>query len=334
VSSRARVVIFAALVAVCAVVGVIAVMSQADESDSQKVSATASSALGDARESGRSLVMFRELPGGKTKGLAQVAIAPASGPSGKHTLTALSCARVYFAGGRGICIARSKRLTSGYRAEIFDPTLKVDHTFELAGIPSRTRVSPDGKLGATTMFVAGHAYATPGSFSTQTTLIDLQTGDKIADLEDFTVTDKGKQVTAADVNYWGVTFASDGDTFYATLATGGKTYLIKGSIRGRTAQTLRENVECPSLSPDGKRIAFKKRTGSTDRPWRLTVLDLATMRETPLAEQRSVDDQAEWLDDGHVLYGAGGAVWSVPADGTGKPSRYLAGADSPASVRW
>ena len=39
------------------------------------------------------------------------------------------------------------------------------------------------------------------------------------------------------------------------------------------------------------------------------------MRETPLAEVRSVDDQAEWLDDGHVLYGLDGAVWSVRADG-------------------
>ena len=63
------------------------------------------------------------------------------------------------------------------------------------------------------------------------------------------------------------------------------------------------------------------------------MLDLATMRETPLAETRSVDDQAEWLDDDRVLYGIDGEVWVVSADGTGKPSRYMAEADSPAVVR-
>ncbi len=97
---------------------------------------------------------------------------------------------------------------------------------------------------------------------------------------------------------------------------------------------IHENVECPSLSPDGTRIAFKKRTGSKGSPWRLTVLDLATMRETPLSERRSVDDQAEWLDDGRVLYGVDGDVWMARADGTGQPRRYLAQADSPAAVRW
>ena len=97
---------------------------------------------------------------------------------------------------------------------------------------------------------------------------------------------------------------------------------------------IHENVECPSLSPDGTRIAYKKRTGSSSTPWHLTVLDLATMRETPLAEARSVDDQAEWLDDGHVLYGVDGAVWSVHADGTGRPQRYIATGASPAVVRW
>jgi hypothetical protein len=81
-------------------------------------------------------------------------------------------------------------------------------------------------------------------------------------------------------------------------------------------------------------VAYKKRVGPSSAPWRLTVLDLATMRETPLAETRSIDDQAEWLDDGRVLYGRGGQVWVVPADGSGSPSRYAATADSPSAVRW
>jgi hypothetical protein len=70
------------------------------------------------------------------------------------------------------------------------------------------------------------------------------------------------------------------------------------------------------------------------------VLDLATGRETLLAETRSVDDQVEWLDNGHLLYqlsrpGAEGTVsdiWQVPADGTGAASVLISEASSPAVV--
>jgi hypothetical protein len=36
--------------------------------------------------------------------------------------------------------------------------------------------------------------------------------------------------------------------------------------------------------------------------WRLHVLDLVTSNDRPLGEARSVDDQAEWLDDATVAY--------------------------------
>lgn len=51
------------------------------------------------------------------------------------------------------------------------------------------------------------------------------------------------------------------------------------------------------------------------------------------AETRSVDDQAEWLDDETVLYGLAGDVWRVPADGRGSPELYLEDALSPAVAR-
>ena len=78
---------------------------------------------------------------------------------------------------------------------------------------------------------------------------------------------------------------------------------------------------------------YKKLIGATAKVWRFHVLDLSSGKETPLAETRSVDDQLEWLDDAHVLYRAGDAIWVVPADGSGAPRRYLANADSPAVVR-
>ena len=57
------------------------------------------------------------------------------------------------------------------------------------------------------------------------------------------------------------------------------------------------------------------------------------MQETPLAETRNVDDQAEWLDDGRVLYGLDDSIWVVAADGSGEPRLLLSSADSPAVVR-
>ena len=199
---------------------------------------------------------------------------------------------------------------------------------ELPGIVSRARVSPDGRWGAATGFVTGHSYRDKG-FSTSTYLLDMTDGSVVTDLETFTVTRDGRTIDSVDFNFWGVTFARDGDRFYATLGTAGKTYLVEGSVGTRRMRVLHEGVECPSLSPDGTRVAYKERVGDA---WRLSVLDLATMRETPLAETRSVDDQAEWLDDGHVLYGLGGHVWRVRADGRGRPSRFLADALSPAVV--
>ena len=76
-------------------------------------------------------------------------IAPAAQPD-KQTLTGLHCDRVYFAGGRGLCLKRGGGFAAGYRAEVFGPNLKVSHALGVTGIPSRARVSPDGRYGAVT----------------------------------------------------------------------------------------------------------------------------------------------------------------------------------------
>jgi dipeptidyl aminopeptidase/acylaminoacyl peptidase len=183
-----------------------------------------------------------------------------------------------------------------------------------------------------TEFVAGHSYAEAG-FSTLTTLIDMPTGRIITDLEKFEVFRDGTRIASPDFNFWGVTFARDSNRFYATLGTGGKTYLVEGDVSARRARVLRENVECPSLSPDNKRIAFKKRDGSLGM-WRLHILDLATLEDRPLeAETRIIDDQVEWLDDNQILYRWGQDVIVVPTDGSAPPRIFLARASSPAVVR-
>jgi hypothetical protein len=253
---------------------------------------------------------------------------------GKRTFAPLVCERVYAAAGRGLCLTGEDGLTGPrFKVAEFDAGFRVRHELTVSGLLSRARVSADGRYGAVTGFVTGHSYADGNQFSTTTTLIDMAHGGKLADLEQFRVTHDGRAVTAQDRNFWGVTFARDSDRFYATMRTGGRTYLIAGSIRGRSAHTLHENVECPSLSPDGTRVAYKKRVDDGSVIWRLHVLDLRTMRDTALAEPRMVDDQAEWLDDDTVLYGLEGSIWSVPADGSGAPREYIKGGLSPAVSR-
>lgn len=325
VSTRRRS-IFAALVAASVVAACASIVLAAGDAE-PSASAGARAALEIAQAEGRAVAIVRNAGG-------QVAVARLERRPARRTRVPMRCDRVHFAGGSGVCLARAGGFAAGYRAKIFGSDFRVREEIGVEGVPSRARVSPDGRYGSVTLFVQGHAYTDPGNFSTQTTLIDLERGERIAELEEFTVTRAGQQVTAVDVNFWGVTFARDSDRFYATMATGGKTYLIVGSVGARTARVIHENVECPSLSPDGTRVAYKSRTESDEWPWKLTVLDLATMRKTPLGEMRSVDDQAEWLNGDEVVYGADGDVWRVRADGRGEPRRLVAGASSPAVVRW
>ena len=93
-------------------------------------------------------------------------------------------------------------------------------------------------------------------------------------------------------------------------------------------KVLRDGVECPSLSPDGKQIAYKSRIGDASR-WHLRVLDVATLEDHAVAETRSIDDQAEWLDDDTLAYSDGTNVYTVPADGSGEPGLLVRDATSP-----
>jgi hypothetical protein len=181
--------------------------------------------------------------------------------------------------------------------------------------------------------VTGHSYASQGQFSTETQIIDLQGGRSLGNVEDWAVDHDGRRVDAPDANFWGVTFAQDADRFYATLAYDGETYLIEGSVSGRTAKVVHPNVECPSLSPDGTRIAYKRLDGDGAGQWRFHVLDLASGDDVALADTAPRDDQIEWLDDRTVLYGVDEEIWTQPADGSGSPRRWLGQASSPAIAR-
>jgi len=280
-------------------------------------------------------VLFRDTAPGASFG--RLSVAPldrldARLPAG------LSCERVSFARGRGLCLRVERGVFNRYWAVLLDGGLNGGASIKLQGLPSRTRSSPDGRVGAVTVFVVGDGYAS--SFSTRTTIVDLSSGDEIGELEQFATSRNGARFRAVDFNFWGVTFAGDGNTFYASLRTAGTTSLVRGELALRKLTVLRDQVECPSLSPDNRRLAYKKRVGPSPDSWRLHVLDLTTNVERMVAsEARYLDDQVEWLDAGHLLYAvprrttAISDVWVAPIDGSAPASIFLPQAESPIVIR-
>ncbi|WP_051606877.1 hypothetical protein [Microbacterium sp. CH12i] len=139
-----------------------------------------------------------------------------------------------------------------------------------------------------------------------------------------------------------MTFIDD-TSFYATvgMTTIGRTYLVKGDIATKTMTSVLESVECPSLSPDGTRIAFKRVTSGTGPTvhWTPAVYDIASGTVTVLdAEARNIDDQIVWLDGETLLYGVpndtpgDSDVWALDADGTVEARVLIEHAWSPTVV--
>ena len=247
----------------------------------------------------------------------------------------IQCERSYTASRVLLCLQSEGSLISQPYAEIYDSSLKQTKKLAITGTPNRARVSADGRMASWTTFVTGDSYTQPGA-STRTSILDVKTGEYVDSLENFNAYVNGNLYKAVDINFWGVTFTADDNTFYATMGSNSKTWLMKGDFKAHRLTSVRENVECPSLSPDGTRLVFKKRVSDDIRhPWRFTVLNLATMQETPLAETRSVDDQAAWLDDKTVMYAVphdddpGSDLYAVPADGSGAPRLLAANGMSP-----
>jgi hypothetical protein len=244
----------------------------------------------------------------------------------------LACKRVHVGtdARTGLCLAAA-RSGIGYEGVVFDDRYRPLRRFPIVGVPDRARVSSDGRYGGYTTFDSAGSegyFASAGDFSTRTEIVDMGTGESLLRLDDLEVTRDGAPFEPPDAQFWGVTFAG-GDRFYATLATGRDHYLIAGDASSGRARVVRSGIECPALSPDGRRIAYKRRIGSTNR-WRLHVLDLDTGADVALAESRSIDDQPEWLGDDTILYSDDRAVFTAPADGSDGVRRLAARATSPA----
>jgi len=257
-----------------------------------------------------------------------------SDPEGTRFHFMSSCKRTAATSSYILCARPTGNLLWPFEAVLMTQDMKPVKSERLEGVPSRARVSPDGKYFATTSFVAGDGYSSE-IFSTRTRIFDTSADSKHSvDVESYDLIINGQSYRYTDTNVWGVTFVPGQERFFATAAFNGHRYLVDGSITNRTMVVLRDNVECPSLSPDGLRLAYKKRveSGQVVR-WRFYLLDLITNEETALAEERSVDDQIAWLDDQTLMYAVPGEgnrpdVWSLELGG-GKPKMLLRGAESP-----
>ena len=327
-------VLVAVVVAVVLVVGGY-VANEAVEAAHRGTSAGAERSLADA---GTPRVFFRNTDDrGTSNGL--MATVPLDDLSGDRTIIGPNCDRVAAAGDVTVCLSTRGAIATTFQGQMLDTAGKELKTWPLVGIPSRTRMSPSGRLVADTSFInEGTSYAQVG-FSTATFVRKVD-GPDYANLESFTAMVDGRRLTARDRNFWGVTFAAGDRFFYATAASGGRTWLVRGDLSDRTLTSVRRNAECPSLSPDGRRIAYKKRVPENGRHWSLAVLDLQSGRETVLREHRSADDQLEWLNDDTLLYAlprsgriATSDVWSIAATSAGRPRLTIEYASSPAVAR-
>lgn len=260
----------------------------------------------------------------------------------------LACNRVHATKKMGACVLNTKGIVanSNYELVLFDASYHRFARNASPGIVSRVRISPGSQYVSVTAFVQGHSYG--GAFSTQTIIYDARTAAPVGDLENFDLRRGGRAERSPKKNIWGVTF-SDDDDFFVTVGIGDERALAKGRISTRTLDILPFSVECPSLSPDGTRIAFKQKLVPLDA-WHLAVLDLRTKKVTTLPSDYSIDDQAMWIDNDTLSYAVPNNygykalpasqrvivptdTMQVAADGKSRPHLLIAGSESFVVVR-
>ena len=277
-------------------------------------------------------VMFRTLAPADRYG--RVAMLSAVTPDATRAFTALSCARVHYAGGTGLCLVEEREGNHVVQAAyVFDSSFTRGQRLLLSGIPTRARVSPNGRRAAITVYGEEQMPDGQERLATDSILIDLPDGNVLARLREFVVDGPGKPASGVALDYSSVAFARDPDRFYATLGTTSNWYIVSGSVGTRRLTIVAEGLASEALSPDEAQLAVKQRVGERGF-WQAMVFDIVSKSARPLSHTRSIDDQIEWLDRDHVAYHdateQGTGIWTLAIDGRSPPRLLIADAYSPA----
>jgi len=266
-----------------------------------------------AAESGKGFAQLLVLTAGSTSDRGKVEVVTTAAAK-RASMGDMRCDRAYARGGTLACLHAVPG--RGLMLKLADKRGAVQHSMNFMNVllASRVRVSNDGALVAFTGFSSGHSYSGT-DYSTRTYLIDAAHRRLLGDVSAFKIIEAANlKLPGKRTNVWGVSFDPNSpNRFVATVGSGDQVFLAQGDIQARTLTLMRADMECPSFSPDGKRVAFKRRR--PEGGWSPAVYDLASGREWVMKESRSIDDQIEWVDNETIAYELPRSAQSDAAEG-------------------
>lgn len=153
-SSRARVLAFVAVVVAIAVAATTYVVAERREVRAERAAEPAAEQAPITEVTDGPRIVFRHT--GLDSEYGVVAVVPLDDPGGPRAFTGVTCDRVAARAEGASCLVSDLGVAASYKGLELDADWQQVDSVDLPGIPSRTRLSPDGTLAATTVFVAGH----------------------------------------------------------------------------------------------------------------------------------------------------------------------------------
>lgn len=187
---------------------------------------------------------------------------------------------------------------------IYSADLRILYAHPATGnTPSRVQMSADGSMVGFTSFTSGTSYADGAgvNFMTSTRVGPADKPDQTSNLKDWRLLQDGKVLRSPNVQYWGVSFLpQNSNFFYVTVYINDARHIARGDVRQRELVIIFTGAECPSVSPDGTRIAVKRQISRTS--WRPAVITLDTLAVTEFDVKDFVDDQIVWFNNGVLMF--------------------------------
>ena len=215
-------------------------------------------------------IMFRITALGEAHG--RLGVTPLAEGDRLPTVTALSCERLHFSVDRGVCLTAERGMFTSYGATVFDSDFQTLHRLRLGGLPGRGARHP--RRSSRGHHRVRERALLRGAATSDTHVVHRpphwrararEHGDVHGAARRRHHPGSGLQLLGGHL----LRETAIGSTRRSGRA--GQTYLIEGNLEPREARVVRGGVECPALSPDNTRVAFKKRTGGVISAvtWRL-----------------------------------------------------------------